>query len=89
MLTPASPAGGDQATLVGLSGFYLDGDGDSSVQGNATAWAAESLTGLNALRISLDGAGTINAIVSDTSFVDAHSVGGMATATSQTVALAV
>ena len=103
MLTPASPAGGDQATLVGLSGFYLDGDGAgsilgtatgsfntsaNSVQGNATAWAAESLTGLNAFRISLDGAGTINAIVSDTSFVDAHSVGGMATATSSINAVA-
>jgi hypothetical protein len=58
------------------------------VLGNANAWAAESLTGINAVKITLDGAGTINAIVNDTNFVDAHSVGGTATATSSIDAVA-
>jgi hypothetical protein len=94
---------GDKATLVGLSGLYLDGDAAgsilgtasgtfnasaNSVLGNAIAWANESLTGINSVKITLDGAGTINAIVSDTSFVDAHSVGGTATATSSIDAVA-
>ena len=40
------------------------------------------------MKITLDGAGTINAIVTDTSFVDASSVGGTATATSSIDAVA-
>jgi hypothetical protein len=88
---------------VGLSGFYLDGDAAgsilgtatgsfntsaSSVQADATAWAAQSLSGINTFRINLDGAGTINAIVNDTNFVEAESVGGTATATSSIQAVA-
>ena len=50
------------------------------VAANATAWAAQSLTGLSALTFNLDGSGLITAIANDTTVVDAYTVSGTAIA---------
>jgi agmatine/peptidylarginine deiminase len=52
----------------------------SSTLGDASGFSAQNLTGISSLNLELGGNGTINAIVTDTNFVTAHSVSGNATA---------
>ena len=81
--------------ITGMTGVELNGASDgtilgtasglfnttaSSTLGDAYGFSGQNLRGISTLDLNLGGNGGINAIVTDTNFVTAHSVSGNATA---------
>ena len=92
----------DASTVSGLKSIDIDVASDATILGtafgdfsttaestgaDATANAAQTMRGIEDLNLNLGGSGTINAIVSDTSYVSASSVSGNASATASVNAI--
>ena len=82
-------AGASDGTILGTASGAFNTSASSTL-GDASAKSVQNLTGMGGpggFILDLGGNGTINAIVTDTNFVTAHSVSGNATATASVDAI--